>query len=408
MVDKLKSFARCWKYEAIIFLMTMIPVLFNLNKLSYIHRMYIPYYLYDFSMGFNSRMWVGSLVKLLNSHPTEEWLKGFAIVILFLGMILTAYALGKVVKKADSKNRFTIFAFVLFFVSGSLTISIFSRFFGMLDIHMYILALVAVAFSQNKYLKWFVPALCIAGVLVNFVFTISYFPVVVLALLYNSDRSEKKSGDIILFVITVVSAIGLTAYCVFAANDNMIMTFDESLKIMEGKIGHPLSAEQNEYAELYLFGQNEGASELFGKPVSEMAPLEYVYNYFRYFVEKSFAIQGVFNLATISLPVIAAFFLLWIVCIRKSERKSTKFVYICYILSTLFIPLGCILSTDLVRWVASGIMCQFALCFLMFYRGDDAFLETVELIRHKCSQNKIIPVVLYALYASSLYLDLAT
>ncbi len=408
MADKLKSFARHWKYEAVIFLMTMIPVLFNINKLAYVHRMYVPYYLFDFSMGINSRIWVGSVVKLLNPHPTEEWLRIFALIILILGMMLTAFALGGVVKKVDSENRFSVFVLILFFVSGSLTISIFSRFFGMLDVHMYILALVAVVFSQNKYLRWFVPALCIAGVFVNFVFTISYFPAVVLALLYNSDRSEKKFGNIVLFVITVLSVIGLTAYCVFVASDNMFMTFDEALQVMENKIGHTLTDEQNNYVKLYLFGQSESASELFGKPVSDMAPLEYVYNYFRYFVETSFGMQGIINLAIISVPVIVVFWMLWIKCIKLSEKKSTKFVYSCYILSTLFIPVCCLLSTDLVRWVASGIMCQFALCFLMFYRGETAFIKTVGLIKEKCSGNKIIPIVIYALYASSLYLDLTT
>ncbi len=408
MVDKLKNFAIRWKYEAIIFLMTMIPVFFNFNKLSHVHRMYIPYYLYDFSMGFNSRMWVGSLVRVLNPHPTEEWIKNFAVAILILGMILTAIVLGRAVKNAANENRFTMLVFILFFISGSLSISIFSRFFGMLDIHMYIIALVSVAFSQNKYLRWFVPVLCIAGVLVNFVFTISYFPIVVLALLYNADKNEKKLWHIVVFVLTVVLVLGVTVYTVFAASDNMFITPDEAIRIMEDKIGHPLTAEQNEYAGLYLFGQNEGAAELFGKPVSDMSPFEYISNYFRYFVETSFSMHGVFNLSLITLPVIAAFWALWISCIRKAEKKSTKFIYICYILSTLFIPLACLLSTDLVRWVASGLITQFALCFLMFYLRDSAFEETIRKIRQMSSKNKIIPFVLYVLYASSLYLDLAT
>ena len=408
MVDKLKKFALRWKYEAIIFIMTMLPVFFNLNKLSHLHRMYIPYYLYDFSMGFNSRMWVGTLVKVINPHPTEEWLRNFALLILILGMFLTAIVLGKAVKGSANENRFTMLVFILFFVSGSLTISVFSRFFGMLDIHMYIIALVSLVFSQNKYLRWFVPALCIAGVFVNFVFTISYFPIVVLALLYNADKSEKKLLHIAVFVLTVVSVLGVTVYTVFAASDNMLVTPDEAIRIMEEKIGHPLTAEQNEYAQLYLFGQNESAAELFGKPISDMKPLEYVSNYFRYFVATSFSMHGIFNLALITLPVIAAFWMLWISCIRIAKRKSTKFVYICYILSTFFIPLGCLLSTDLVRGVVSGVITQFGLCFLMFYLKDSAFEEIIRKIRQMCSKNKIIPIVLYVLYASSLYLNLST
>ncbi len=54
MADKFKSFVQHWKYELVIFLMTMVPVITNIEKLTYIHRMFIPYYLYDFSMGMHS------------------------------------------------------------------------------------------------------------------------------------------------------------------------------------------------------------------------------------------------------------------------------------------------------------------------------------------------------------------
>lgn len=408
MADKLKSFVSRWKYEAVIFLMCMIPVLFNYQRLASIHRMYVPYYLFDFSMGINSRMLVGSFVRLLNAHPTEEWLRGFATVILIFGMALTALALGQVVKKSKSEDRITVFVFILFFISGSFTISLFSRFFGMLDIHMYILALISVAFAGNKYLRWLVPVLCVAGVFVNFVFTISYFPFVLLALLYYADKNEKKFGSIALFVLTVAAVLAVTAYCTFEASGRMFMTFEEALQIMENKIGHALTDAQNEYAKLYLFGQNAEAEELFGKAISDMSPIEYVINYFIFFVETRFSLQGIMNLAIISVPVIAAFWALWIMCIKNSEKKSGKFVYLCYILSTICIPVCCMLSTDLVRWIASGIMCQFALCFLMLYTKDEAFEKTIGRIKLLFSKNKIIPVVLYVLYASSLYMDLAT
>lgn len=406
MAEKIKSFVLQWKYETVVFVMTMIPFLLNFKELSGVHRMFIPYYLYDYSMGFNSRMFVGSFVRLLNAHPTEEWITGFATVMLVFGMVLTAIVLSKVVKNTKSENRFSAFVFILFFVSGVYTVSIFFRFFGMLDIHMYILALTAVAFADNKYLRWFVPFLCLAGVLVNYVFIMSYFPFVLLAMLYYADKNEKKLGSIVLLVITVISVFALTLYCVFSAQDHMFMTFDEALKIMEEKIGHALTAEQNEYAELYLFGQHAESETMYSFKISEASPFEYLYYFIRFIYENRIGGHGIITLLIITVPVIAVFWIIWIMCIKNTDKKSLKFVFLCCILSVVCIPVCCILSTDFIRWIASGIMCQFAMCFLMFYTKDEAFDKTVKKLRELLSKNKIIPIIIYVLYVSSAYLPL--
>ncbi len=406
MAEKLKSFVLQWKYEAVIFVMTMIPVLLNYQALSEVHRMFISYYLYDYSMGFNSRILIGSVVKLLNAHPTEEWITGFATVMLVLAMVLTAIALGRVVKKAKRENIFSAFVFILFFVSGVYTISVFCRFFGMLDIHMYILALTAVIFANNKYLRWLVPLLCMAGVLVNYVFIMSYFPFVLLAMLYYADKSEKKLVHTILLIITVVSVFALTLYCVFVAKDHMFMTFDQALKIMEEKIGHSFTAEQNEYAELYLFGYHTESEEMYDYKISESSPLEYLYYFIKFIYENRIGGHGIITLSIITVPIIAAFWTIWIMCIRNTDKKSLKFVFLCCILSVVCIPVCCVFSTDFVRWIASGIMCQFAMCFLMFYTKDEAFDKTVKKIREIFSKNKIVLIIIYAVYVSSAYLPL--
>ncbi|MBQ8762933.1 MAG: hypothetical protein IJZ07_02365 [Clostridia bacterium] len=408
MAEKLKSFVVRWKYEAVIFLMTMIPVLFNYGKLAEIHRMYVPYYLFDFSMGINSRVLVGSLVKLLTSHPTEEWITGFATVILIFGMLLTAFALGGVVKNSKSENKFAVFVFIVFFVSGAYTISLFSRFFGMLDIHMYILALISVVFAQNKYLRWLVPVLCVSGVLVNYVFIMSYFPFVLLAMLYYADKSEKKLGDITVIVITLISVLALTLYCVFVAKDHMFMTFEEALKIMEEKIGHTLTDEQNEYASLYLFGFHTESEEIYGVKIADASPIEYLYYFIRFLYENRIGMSGIITLSIITVPVVAAFWTIWIMCIKNAEKKSRKFVYLCCILSVICIPVCCILSTDFIRWIGSGVICQFGMCFLLFYTKDVAFDKTIEKLRKLFSENKIILIIIFFVYISSAYLELAT
>ncbi len=408
MVEKIKALASRWKYEAVIFLMTMVTVFLNLDKLSEIHHMYIPYYLYDFSMGINSRVLVGSFVKLLNSHPTAEWITGFARVFLIFGMLLTAIALGRVVKNTKSESRLSVFVFIVFFISGAHTLSLFSRFFGMLDIHMYILAIISVVFAGNKYLRWFVPVLCVAGVLINYVFVLSYFPFVLLALLYYADKSDNKTAHIVVLIITVISAFALTFYCVFEAKDHMFMTVDEALKAMEEKVGHSFSDEENEYALLYLFGSHPESEAMYGFKIEDISPVQYIYYFIKFINENRIDGSGVFSLTIVTVPAVAVFWAIWIMCIKNAEKKGTKFVYLCCILSSLCIPVCCLLSTDYVRWIGAIIMCQFAMCFLMFYLRDEAFDKTVRKLREMFSKNKIILIVIYMVYVSSAYVGLVT
>ncbi len=408
MVQKLKKVVFDWKYEIVIFVMTMIPVFINIKKLSQIHHMFVMHYLPDFSMGINSRTLIGSLVALLNPHPTEEWLTNFCIVFLIIGMVLTAIVLGQVAKKSKDENRLSVFVFILFFVSGAYTLSLFSRFFGMLDIHMYIIAILCVVFAGNKYLRWFVPVLCIAGVLVNFAFTISYFIIVLLAMLYYADKHEKKTCDIIVFVITVVSVLALTFYCVFEASKHMFMTYEDALKLVEGKVGHSFSEEEKEYLYLYLFGVHPETENLYGVAISEATPIQYIYYFSRFLYENRIETGGMISLLLVTVPVILAFWIIWIMCIKNTEKKGTKFVYLCAILSALFIPICCIVSTDYVRWIGAIVMCQFAMCFLMFYLKDEAFDKTVRKLRELFSRNKIVLIVIYFVYLTNAYVGLVT
>lgn len=408
MAGKIKKLVSEWKYEAVIFLMTMITVLINIDELSGIHHMFVMHYLPDFSMGINSRVLIGSLVKLLNPHPTEKWLTGFAIVFLITGMLLTAILLGRVVKKSTSENKVSVWIFILFFVSGAFTLSQFSRFFGMLDIHMYILAIFSAVFAGNKYLRWLVPVLCVAGVLVNYSFAISYFVIVLLAMLYYADKNEKKAGDIAVFVITVLSVLALTFYFVFEAHKHMFMTYEDALEIMKEKIGHTFTQEQEEYILLYLFGSHPESENLYGFSIEDATPIQFIYYFARFLVENRIGTVGLFSLALVTVPVVIAFWIIWIMCIKNTEKKGTKFVYLCAILSAFLIPLCCLLSTDYTRWIGAIIMCQFAMCFQMFYLRDEAFDKTIGKLRAIFSENKIILIIIYFVYLSSAYVGLVT
>lgn len=384
------------KYELGILIMLLIHSAINFIFEDGMSKFFVPYYLVDFSMGINSRLWVGSIVSLLTDHPTENWINWFARIILFLGLVITAILLGRVVKMAKKEMRIVLYGFILFFCSGSLTTACFSKYIGILDIHMYILALVAIAFVHHKYLRWLVPFLCVAGVFVNYVFTISYFPMIILAILYLADRREKKAGSIILFSMTVIIVLALTYYCVFLGKNYMNITFDELWDIIEKKCGREFEFDVVRYFSLYLFGSDP--INAVDKDVANASPIEFVQILSETLYSTTHDYREITTLLIVSVPVIVFFWFIWITCIKNAERKSTKFVYLCCMLSVLFIPVCCLLSTDFIRWISAGVMVQFAMCFYMFAMHDEPFEKAAGIIERFFRRNKVALVFIFAFY----------
>ncbi len=397
MKEKISGILLKCKYELGIFIMLIIHSLIHFRYYNGMPRYFLPQYLVDFSMGINSRLWVGSIVSLLTDHPTENWINWFSRIILLLGLLMTAVVLGRVVRLTKKEERLVLFGFILFFCSGSLTVACFSKYSGLLDIHMYILTIVAVFIVRHKYFRWLVPLLCVAGVFVNYAYTISYFPLVVLTILYLADRDEKKAGNIALFSVTVITVLVVTFYCVFLGKNYMNVTFDELWTIVEQKCGREFEYMDIRYFSLYLFGIDP--IRVVDKDVSTAQPLEFIQILSQTLYESTSDHSNITTLVVITVPVVLAFWFIWINCIRSTQSKSRKFVYLCFMLSTLFIPICCLLSTDFIRWIASGIIVQFALCFNMFTLRDEPFEKAAEKLKSFFTENKIVFWVIYIIYS---------
>ncbi len=398
MKTKILAVTDKFKYELGIFALLLVQALLNVKRLTGMDSNFLVYYLSDFSMAKTSRMLVGSFINLLTDHPTEIWINNFARIVLFLSMITVAALLGRIVKKVDADKRVPLYALILFFCTGTFTMHIFSAFFGMMDIYMFMFAVLSIACLQNRFLRWLVPVLCLAGVMINIVFIFSFFPAVLLVILYLAAFSNKKAGYIFLFCITALSVLALTYYCGFMFKDTIAVTVEEMREIMERKICAPVSDEQIEYFTAYIFGTDIDGKNFLSGNIHNMNLNMLVKNLSEFMFSERLDIRGLMSLGVGAVPVMAVFWGIWISCIRKTKEIGKKFVYLCFILSALCIPFCLVLSTDPIRWYAAGVMTQFALGFYLFYAEDKAFGETVETIRKFFADKKIIFLLVFLAY----------
>lgn len=395
---KTLSFLSKFRYELSAFLLLCIQACMNIDFRQGMDRNYYSYYLADFSMGKTSRLLIGSFVNLLTDNPTVTWINCFAAVVLLLTFIFTSLLIGKVIKSTDSEIRPVITVFSLFFVSGAFTLWGFSKFFGMLDIYMYLFTVISVIAAKNNMLRWFIPLFCVGGVLINYVFTISYYPLIALVLLYLIAASEKKAVNIVVLLASGVISVALMFYCVIIGKTTATMSFEEMWQIMENKIGIELDYENVTYYEFYLFGTDEHSVK-YGADLNASVS-EFAGAFFRFLVEDAFDSDALVSVAIGTLPILIAFWMIWAKCFKNAETKFKKFVYLCFMISPVFIVVCCLLSTDIPRWAAPGIITQFVLGYFMFAIKDKPFEEAVLVLKSKLKGKAFVVVMLWAVYAS--------
>lgn len=407
MVNRLKekslNIISKFKYELSVFLLLCIQGCIDTTVFRGMDPGYYGYYLADFSMGKTSRLLIGSFVNLLTDKPTVEWMNGFAAVVLVLVYFFTAVLIGRVIKSTDSNLRPCIIIFSLFSVSGAFGVYTFSRFFGLLDIYMYLFTVLSVVAVRNKMFRWLIPLFCIGGVLINYVYTIAYFPLIAAVLLYLIFTQEKKTGNIILFTVMCAVTVALMFYCAFVGKETATFTFEEMHKIMEQKLGEELTYDQIHYFDYYLYGSHENEERL-GVDMSGMTPVEFISALLWYLREEGYNFSGIRTVAIGALPIFAVFWVIWIKCMKNAQTKPRKFVYLCFMLVPVFALACCILSTDMTRWAAAGLIVQFGLGMFMFAMKDEPFEKTVRYFKEKLKGKGFIVAAVWLVYASGISL----
>lgn len=403
MKDKALNIISKFKYELSVFLILCIQACVNTGIFQGMDEGYYGYYLADFTMGKTSRLLVGSFVNLLTDKPTVDWINTFATVVLVLVYILTALLIGRVIKSTDPKLRSCVIIFSLFSVSGAFGVYTFSKFFGLLDIYMYLFTVLSVVAVRNKMFRWLIPLFCIGGVLINYVYTIAYFPLIAAVLFYLIFTQEKKAGNITLFTVMCAATVALMFYCAFIGKETATVTFDEMQRIMEQKLGRELTYDHIHYFDYYLYGSHENELRL-GVDMSDMTPAEFISALLWYLREEGYNFNGVKAVAVGALPIYAVFYAIWILCIKNASTKPRKFVYLCFMLMPIFAVMCCILSTDMTRWAASGLIVQFGLGIFMFAMKDEPFEKTMLSIKEKLKGKGFVVAVVWAVYASGITL----
>lgn len=411
MKTKVLNFFSAIKYQLIVFVLLMGQAIYTMTsfRIGNVGEFMTVYYLVDLSMLKASRTWVGTVVSLLTDHPTQAWINGFAAVMLLLAIVITSVLVGKVIKNVESEIRPQALIAALFLTTGTFTFYMFSVNFGFLDVHLFIIALVSVVFLNNKVLRWLVPALCVAGFLTHQLFVVMYFPLIILVAMYITVAEKRgRISKSAVFVLSIASVAVVALWTLANGPDTNIYTPEQMLEVIEAKGMRQFSQDafENMRWQFFYIPTSE-YSEVFPMEELENYSLwEYVKGWLYYTnVLRGFSLHKFLSVFSFVGAFSLAMWAIWIMCIRNTESKLKKLVFVCFMLAVFAAPIGCIIAVDYIRWCQAAVLCQFGFLFFMFYVKDEAFKTTMAQLGAFFKDKKLLLVIAFVVYIMTVQID---
>lgn len=327
----------------------------------------------DYSVGFCSRILPGAVYHALigsyNITAATIYVKAVTVLfILLVGVVIQIFY--DSVKQYDKKNVFVFISLLLF---NSVIFSYFLKFEGSLDIYWMILFLIGFLFSENKVLVCLCPVICVAMMMVYTASILCAAPLLCLILLLKAISTEKKNDKTIysvVFVVSVVCALGAFAYFTVSASNNLLMSFEELRSFLEQR-----GAETSHYFQWALFpdeyanlARQSEDMEVYTFPAwVEIASANPLINVLRSFVMmiyynfQSTNYKIVIPLLIYIMPVIAILYKMIVSRFKSTDNKLKKFISFCFMVLPVLNLLAMIfLSNDVERWIGHAVLILFA------------------------------------------------
>lgn len=399
MKEKTIKFFSDYKYSLIIFCILAVQAIINMIPFEGVGELIYLYYLADLSMGKTSRLLMGTIINWLTDNPTKEFVNAFAVVFVFITLFLSSLLVGKVISGVEKELKPHVLVFTAFLVSGTFTFAGFSRYLGFFDVYLFLISLIAVVFLQSKYLKWLVPLLCAVCVFIHQGFAFTFFPIIILVSFYKTV-SDKKPTDAAVFLLSAVTSVVATLFCVLKGTQTMNIPFEQMREIISERASFHLDEEDFRDVRFFYYGiAPDKGLENAGAQTTELPLLEKIAGVIEYNQYITSSSNGLFAVLSLAVVLFVIFWIIWIKCIKHTDNKGKKFVYLCFMLAVLIVPLYSLLAADFIRWVQAGMLTQFILAMFMFFMKDEPFECAVAELGEYFKNKKFILVLIYLVHA---------
>ncbi len=367
-------------YETVIFVVTNLItcIHFSLYEDSY----YFHFFLLDYSHGYMTRGFLGEVVSLFTDTVTRATVLPIVLTFLVLLNLCVSLLLGKLIHscEGDTKNAVIFISALLIF--SPMTLYWLAKNGMQADLYFFALTLMAVLVLRFRGIRFLVPVFCVIATLVSVVYPVHCMTLVAIILFYEFSKKKSFSNGL-LCVLTYAGIIGVALYAVMTRGDLTFETADELMEYMYSKIEgtgielHPLI---EYYIAEYVQPFSVAVNDFIGLEISN---------------HKHIIFTG---LLFVYLPFFAVFTSFWAGCIKKTDDKFMKTVYVFAILAMVLVLAPSIFTGEPGRWTLAGYVIETGLLFYFIYDRNECVCERFSEFVAKCKEKPYITVsaVVYA------------
>lgn len=378
-------------YSALFFLLFLILFLIKAPRLT-ASNVVSYYFCLDYSMGFGSRMFVGSILNVLfNGYITGNRLYFASLTVTLAVCALTATLMGGIWLRVERQRGSVTCLFALLLLYPFSVNFFFSNdCFGRLEIYCLLFSMLSLFLLNKRGWRWLIPFFCFAAIATYEAFVLTLMPIIAVALLYKVIRNGFKARDISLCIVSYAVIVLSFVYFQFITKRIDVIVYDNVFEMLAA-ISQKTDIQMQEDARNALMVQYFLGSSTYWRDTIVPILKDLLMNY----------------LPVLVLSAAPALFIVlgvWRACFKASASIHEKFFFvICALLPIAAAPMY-ILSTDWGRWTACFIIAQITTLLYLVSENDITVIGVLDSLNETVKKSPFLPG-LFLLFSACLYLS---
>lgn len=316
-------------------------------------------YLITYRFGLLPRALAGSVLSLFTDKVTTGIIFSIAIAFFLVLAAQISLLFAKAIRSSDEDLKLPVKLFTLLFLASPLSVTyLLGGYIARFDLFWLILTLVSLVFLKNRWLRWAVPLLSAAAIMIHQGYMVTYMPALVVPMLYEVYRSKYSKRSIAILALSCFLMGFVFIFLIFAQKN---IPFADAAAFTESIAKN--AGFQPEYHMVY----SEYYCPFPNWTTNVVLP-----------ILAEIAVPVGLTLLMFSIPLIVIFFSVWKYAYKAAGNKFLKSVFIaCAAAPLVFIPAS-VFATDLDRWWAAVINTQFIIVFYLIASKEKALTEAVK------------------------------
>ncbi len=375
-------------YEIAIFIMLILAFLFSAPDIQHLNQWTSIYYVLSYAdFGFQSRLVIGSVIRLFTSYVSTRLIYTIITVFSVLFIVFVSLTLGRIARNISKNAGVSAEILIVIFIACPVAVQYLFNInnYGRFDLFSIVLTVCMLFCIKSRRAKWLVPALCALAVILNFNYVFMYLPVLAVAMICEYVTENKSKTRLLILILSCALSVALFIYFKSFAYSSDFKSIEE-VKAYLGGITDVQGGETQVFYDLCY-------------PLAKFyhRGTQTTYEWFFDLLMK----YGLYMLFSTG-PVFTVFIAFWLKAAKNARRKLKRAVLmLCLLAPAASLPM--FLAIDWDRWVPTLFLSQFMLVLYFIASNDIDAAAALASLKKYFNRHSLLFAVLVLYSASSVF-----